>query len=122
MLVANRRWCNCAWSVFRLGGLCRDGLPAKSGRTDEPRSGESRCPNLGSAKAVSQMRVAMRPKVSFDSRNIWRRLETCEIVAQAHGWPPNDIISFTKEVPEAVFYQDRVAIIKHDFDVINGTC
>ncbi len=60
----------------------------------------------------------MRAKVSFDSRNIWRRLEACEIVAQAYGWRPNDIIIFTKEVREAFTYEDAMAIIERDFDIL----
>ena len=63
----------------------------------------------------------MRPKVSFDSKNIWRRLEACEIVAQAYGWRRNDIISFAKEVREAFSYEDAMAIIERDFDIIGGT-
>jgi Mg2+ and Co2+ transporter CorA len=60
----------------------------------------------------------MRPKVSFDSRNIWRRLEACEIVAKTYGWHPNAIISFTKEVREAFAYEDAMAIIERDFDIL----
>jgi hypothetical protein len=58
----------------------------------------------------------MRPKVSFDSKNIWRRLEACETVARAYGWPPNDIMNFSKEVREAFSYEEAMAIIARNFD------
>jgi hypothetical protein len=61
----------------------------------------------------------MRPKVSFDSRNIWRRLEACEIVARAYGWRPNDIMSFAKEVRDAFTYEEAMAIVERYFDIIN---
>ena len=64
------------------------------------------------------MRVTMRPKVSFDCRNRWGRLETCEIVARAHGWHPNAIISFTREVRAAFAYEDAMAIIEREFDIL----
>lgn len=60
----------------------------------------------------------MRPKVSFSSGNIWKRLQTCEIVAQAHGWHPNDIISFTGEVQGAFSYEEAMEIIEREFDVV----
>jgi len=59
----------------------------------------------------------MRPKVSFDSRHIRRRLELCRTVAQAHGWHPNDIINFTREVEEAFSYEEAMAIIRREFDI-----
>ena len=43
----------------------------------------------------------MRPKVMFGDRHIQRRLEACVTVAKAHGWHPNDIIHFSREVEEA---------------------
>jgi len=58
----------------------------------------------------------MRPKVSFDDRHIQRRLEACQTVAQAHGWHPNDILAFTKEVEDAFSYEDAMAIIRREFD------
>jgi hypothetical protein len=60
----------------------------------------------------------MRPKVSFDSRNIWRRLETCKTVAQAYGWPPDEIIKFGREVEQAFSYEDAMAVIERDFDIL----
>jgi hypothetical protein len=60
----------------------------------------------------------MRPKVSFDSRNIWRRLEACKIVARAYGWDSRDINKFSKEVIEAFSYEEAMAIIKRDFDTV----
>ena len=62
--------------------------------------------------------MPMRPKVSFDSANIWRRLATCELVARAHGWHPNDIIQFTGEVRDAFSYEEANAIIAREFDVV----
>jgi hypothetical protein len=62
--------------------------------------------------------VAMRPKVSFDSKNIWRRLEMCKAVAQAYGWDSKDIMKFVEEVSEAFSYEEAMAIIKRDFDTI----
>jgi hypothetical protein len=58
----------------------------------------------------------MRPKVSFQSRHISRRLQACQIVAQAHGWHPNDIIKFTREIEQAFSYEEAMAIIERDFD------
>jgi hypothetical protein len=60
--------------------------------------------------------VEMRPKVSFDSGNIWRRLEICKTVAQACGWRSEQIINFGKEVEEAFSYEEAMAIIERDFD------
>lgn len=60
----------------------------------------------------------MRPKVSFDSRNIWRRLEMCKAVARAYGWDSRDISKFTEEVSEAFSYEEAMAIIKRNFDII----
>ena len=62
--------------------------------------------------------VAMRPRVSFDSHNIWRRLEACRSVAEAYGWHPHDIVSFTNEVQAAFSYEEAMAIIRRHFDVI----
>jgi hypothetical protein len=63
------------------------------------------------------LQVAMRPKVSFDSKNIWRRLEMCKAVAQAYGWDSRDISKFTAEVSEAFSYEEAMAIIKRKFDI-----
>ena len=60
----------------------------------------------------------MRLKVSFDSPNIYRRLDTCKIVAQAYGWHPNDIITFSEEVREAFSYEEAMAVIEREFDII----
>ena len=62
-------------------------------------------------------RAMARPRVAFDSRNIWRRLETCETVARAYGWHSNDIIAFTGAVRAAFSYEDAMAIILRHFDV-----
>lgn len=61
----------------------------------------------------------MRPKVSFDSKNIWRRLEMCTEVARAYGWKSSEISSFTEAVNEAFSYEEAMAIIKHNFDVLD---
>jgi len=58
----------------------------------------------------------MRPKVSFDSRDIWRRLQTCQTVAQAYGWHANDINRFAEEVRQAFSYEEAMAIIERHFD------
>ena len=60
----------------------------------------------------------MRPRVSFDSTNIWKRLQSCQTVAQAHGWHPNDVIIFADEIREAFSYEEAMAIIEREFDVI----
>ena len=64
-----------------------------------------------------QAKVAYRPKVSFESDNIWSRLEACKIVAQAHGWHPNDIIHFSEEVLVAFTYEEAMAVIEREFEV-----
>ena len=58
----------------------------------------------------------MRPKVSFESKNIWHRLEACKTVAQAYGWHSGEIMSFAKEVEEAFSYEEAMAVIKRSFD------
>jgi hypothetical protein len=58
----------------------------------------------------------MRPKVSFNSRDIWRRLQTCQTVAQAYGWHSNDITRFTNQVRQAFSYEEAMAIIELHFD------
>jgi hypothetical protein len=60
----------------------------------------------------------MRPKVSFSTTNIYERLQSCESVARAHGWHPNDIIIFTQEVREAFSYEEAMAIIEREFETI----
>ena len=60
----------------------------------------------------------MRPKVSFDSENIWRRLEACKTVARAYGWHANDIINFGREVEAAFSYEEAMAVIERDFDTL----
>jgi hypothetical protein len=61
----------------------------------------------------------MRPRVAFESTNIWLRLQTCETVARARGWHPNDIINFAAEIREAFSYEEAMAIIEREFDVIS---
>ena len=60
----------------------------------------------------------MRPKVTFNTRNIWSRLKTCETVARAYGWHPNQIIAFVQEVREAFSYEEAMAIIEREFEVL----
>ena len=60
----------------------------------------------------------MRPRVSFDSDNIWRRLEACAAVARAYGWHPNEIVSFTNEVRAAFSYEEAMAIIARHFEIV----
>jgi hypothetical protein len=60
----------------------------------------------------------MRPKVSFNSPDIWQRLETCKTVARAHGWHPNDIIHFAQEVRDAFSYEEAMEIIEREFDTL----
>jgi hypothetical protein len=60
-----------------------------------------------------------RLKISFDSAHIGKRLETCQAVAQASGWHPNDIISFTGEVRDAFSYEEAMAVIEREFDVVD---
>ena len=64
-----------------------------------------------------QAKVSHRPRVSFESDNIRNRLETCKIVAQAHGWHANDIIHFSEEVLVAFSYEEAMAIIEREFEV-----
>ena len=61
-------------------------------------------------------RIEKRPRVSFDSPNIWQRLEACEAVARAYGWHPNDVIHFVAEVREAFSYEEAMAIIEREFE------
>jgi hypothetical protein len=63
-------------------------------------------------------RLIMRPRVSFNSTSIWKRIETCKTVAQAHGWHPNDVINFVEEVREAFSYEEAMTIIEREFDVV----
>lgn len=65
---------------------------------------------------------AMRPKVSFDSGNIWRRLEICEVVARAYGWNLDEIMNFTREVREAFSYEEAMEIIKRNFETVEFSC
>ncbi|MDE2165579.1 MAG: hypothetical protein KGJ66_04485 [Alphaproteobacteria bacterium] len=62
--------------------------------------------------------VMRRPRVSFDSSNIWQRLESCEVVARAQGWHPNDIIHFTEEVRDAFSYEEAMAVIEREFEIV----
>ena len=64
-----------------------------------------------------EAKASFRPRVSFDSSNIWSRLETCKIVAQAHGWHPNDIIHFSEEVLVAFTYEEAMAVIEREFEI-----
>lgn len=64
-----------------------------------------------------EAKASYRPKVSFDSENIQIRLETCKVVAQAHGWHPNDIIHFSEEVLIAFSYEEAMAVIEREFEV-----
>jgi hypothetical protein len=79
------------------------------------RGNRERRTTVSCAKHTSPQ-VAMRPKVSFDSKNIWRRLEMCKTVAQAYGWDSRDITKFIEEVREAFSYEEAMAIIKRNFD------
>jgi len=64
----------------------------------------------------------MRPRVVFDSKNIWRRLETCQTVARAYGWHPNDIVTLTQDVRAAFSYEDAMKVIEAHFDCsLNST-
>jgi len=61
----------------------------------------------------------MRPKVSFTSKHILRRLQACQTVAEAYGWHPNDIINFSREVGAAFSYEEAMAIIEREFDTVS---
>ena len=60
----------------------------------------------------------MRPRVSFRSRNIWDRLRSCELVARAHRWHPNDILHFRQEVSSAFSWEEAMAVVEREFDVV----
>ena len=62
----------------------------------------------------------MRPKVTFDSRHIRRRLEACRIVARAYGWHPSDIARFSEEVEARFSYEDAMAVIEREFDTVDA--
>ncbi len=62
--------------------------------------------------------MSNRPRVSFDSGNIWRRLEICGIVARSCGWYPEEIAKFDKEVSDAFSYEEAMAIINREFEVV----
>ncbi|HUK58110.1 MAG TPA: hypothetical protein VLV50_02680 [Stellaceae bacterium] len=87
-----------------------------------PRQGRDIAAATGTAytedRSARVASVMTRPKVSFDSANIWRRLETCQTVAQAHGWHPNDIINFAAEVREAFSYEEAMTVIQREFDIV----
>ena len=67
---------------------------------------------------ISSSRNVIRLKVSFDSENISRRLHRCQVIAQAYGWHPNDIINFSDEVRDAFSYEEAMAVIEREFDVV----
>jgi hypothetical protein len=62
---------------------------------------------------------SIRPRVSFDSGNIWRRLEICEIAARGCGWYNDEIARFNREVSEAFSYEEAMEIIRRDFEMVN---
>ena len=66
--------------------------------------------------AANGRQVPMRPRVSFQKRDIWSRLQACQTVARAYGWQAADIASFTREVSEAFSYEEAMAIILREFD------
>ena len=59
---------------------------------------------------------APRPKVSFDSGRIERRIELCLIAARAHRWHHDDIVAFNREVRQAMWYEDAMEVIEREFD------
>ena len=59
-----------------------------------------------------------KPRVSFDSGHIMKRLESCKTVAAAHGWHPNNWIAFEKEVRDAFSYEEAMAIVYREFEVV----
>ena len=73
--------------------------------------------NLEYSIEKAKRELGYRPRVGFDSRNIWRRLEACETVARAYGWHPNDINAFAQEVRAAFSWEDAMAIIERHFEV-----
>lgn len=62
----------------------------------------------------------VRPRVSFDSQNIWRRLQSCETVARAYGWHASEISRFSQAVRDAFSYEDAMAIIERNFEIVGG--
>ena len=58
-----------------------------------------------------------KPRVSFASGHIMKRLASCKTVAAAHGWHPNNGIAFEKEVQDAFSYEEAMAIIYREFEV-----
>ena len=66
--------------------------------------------------AENGRQVTMRPKVSFQKRDIWSRLQACQTVARAYGWNAADIASFSREVSEAFSYEEAMAVILREFD------
>lgn len=58
----------------------------------------------------------MRPRVFFDSRNIWKRLEACRTVARAYGWRHDDIVEFTRNIVDAFTYEEAMTIIERRFE------
>jgi hypothetical protein len=77
-------------------------------------TGEERGRFLQDAEKGRQ--VTMRPKVSFQRRDIWSRLQACQTVARAYGWHAADIASFSREVSEAFSYEEAMAVILREFD------
>ena len=75
---------------------------------------------MGGRTAVGRMTDPRpgKPRVSFDSGHIMKRLESCKTVAAAHGWHPNNWIAFEKEVRDAFSYEEAMAVIRREFDVV----
>ena len=64
--------------------------------------------------------ATVRPRVSFESQNIWRRLQSCQTVARAYGWRADEISRFSQAVRDAFSYEDAMAIIERNFEIVSG--
>lgn len=64
------------------------------------------------------MTASRRPKVFFRDVHIAKRLEACKLAAAGCGWHPNNVIAFATEIEEAFTYEEAMAIIHREFDVV----
>lgn len=58
-----------------------------------------------------------KPRVSFDSANIYKRRGSCITVARAYGWPAAKITGFSNAIEMAFTYEEAMAIINEEFEV-----
>lgn len=65
------------------------------------------------------MPEARKPRVSFNSKNIYKRIDSCRSVAAAFGWDNADIASFVSTAQQAFSYEEAMFIIYERFEVVS---